>query len=541
MIIRTKGRWLSISNFTGSRTWGIQATLVALIAFAFNGQVARAATGTPRMEPPNILYIFTDDHSVRTLGCYSDTPDAYPWVKTPNIDRLAAEGVRFTQSYTGAKCVPSRGTALTGQLQSRYTRETVYWPSKLRQLGYYTGMIGKWHWNVPRHGDAWDWSVVWEHYLPGEGGDEGSDYYFNQSVRINGDKKIPLGGYSSDRYTDYTVEFLKERAQDKEKPWLIWLCFAGVHGPYTPADRHLNDYLSAPAAEIPVDIFGPRPEKPDYLVNFSRWEKNKDGKPLYQDRSFDAWVKQYNQAVRSLDEGVGRIMQALRDTGQLENTIVVFTADQGFAWGQHGFRDKIAPYNSNLLAPLIVSNPGRYPQGAVCEAPVNGADIIRTFYSLTGLQPEPDLDGRDFSVLLKEPLRQDWTDEPMLMTHTGSLYGAEAIGMALKQAHVTGDWTKLIAEKRTGIRSWLMLREGRYKYVRYLYRDYIEELFDLENDPRELENLALRKENHVLLAKLREKLISSFAAKGATFTDQLPPPLIFDSPEAAARRPQPDS
>lgn len=252
-------------------------------------------------------------------------------------------------------------------------------------------------------------------------------------------------------------------------------------------------------------------------------------------------LNQYNQAVRSLDEGVGRIMRTLRDTGQLENTIVGFTADKGFAWGQHGFKDKIAPYDSNLLSPLIISNPTSYPQGAVCQATVNGADIIRTFYSLTGLIPETSLDGRDFSVLLKEPLRQEWTNEPMLMTHTGSLYGTEAIAAALSQAQATGDWKKLIAEKRTGIRSWLMLREGRYKYVRYLYKDYIEELYDVQNDPLELENLALRKGRHSQLAELREKLIRSFATKGATFMDLLPPPLIFDSPEAAARRTLPDS
>ncbi len=512
----------------------IRFLLTALVALAGGGRALSAATPV-RADRPNLLYLFTDDHSLRTLGCYGDATSAYPWVKTPNIDRLAREGVRFTQAYTGAKCVPSRGTALTGQFQSRYTKATPYWTSKLRQHGYYTGMIGKWHWNVPRHGDAWDWSVVWEHYL-GNDSDEASDYYVGQSVRINGDKKVPLGGYSTDRYTDYTVEFLQERAREKGRPWFYWLCFAGVHGPYTPADRHLQDYLDAPATKIPGDVFGPRPEKPDYLVNFSRWTPDAQGRPTLQDRSFDSWVKQYNQAVRSLDEGVGRIMQALRDTGQLENTIVVFTADQGFAWGQHGFKDKIAPYDSNLLAPLIISNPARYPQGAVCREPVSGADIIRTFYTLTGLPPEPSLDGRDFSALLKDPQRPDWTDEPMLMTHSGSLYGAEAIAAALKEAKATGNWDKLIAEKRTGIRSWLMLREGKYKYVRYLYQNYIEELYDVEGDPLELRNLALRKEHHPLLAALREKLVRSFAAKGATFVDLLPPPVIFDSPEAAAQR-----
>lgn len=488
---------------------------------------------------PNILYIFTDDHSVRTLGCYLETPDAYTWVKTPNIDQLAREGVRFTTCYTGAKCVPSRGTALTGRLQGGYDRETPYWTTKLREQGYFTGMIGKWHWNVPRHGIAWDWSVVWPHYLGNSSEDgEESDYYVGQQVSINGGPIQPLGGYSTDRYVDYTLEFLKERAADKSRPWYLWLCFSGVHGPYTPADRHLKEYLNAPATKIPVDIFGPRPEKPDYDVHFSRWKQGQGNEPTEKNRSLDSWVKQYNQAVCALDEGVGRIMKALRDNGQLENTIVIFTADQGYAWGQHGFSDKIAPYDANLLAPLIVVNPKRYPQGAVCAQPVSGMDIIATIHKLTGLENSPT-DGRDFSALLTNPKETAWTDQPLLQMHTGSkFYGDSAIVDGLKKAQKSGDWSRFIAENKSGIRSWLMMRDGKYKYVRYLYADYIEELYDLEADPLELTNLAIRKVNHELLATMRTKLLTAFVARGATYSELLPTPKILDEPPLASVVPQ---
>ena len=101
------------------------------------------------------MYIFTDDQSVRTVSSY---PEAQPWVKTPNIDRLAQLGVQFRYCYTGAKCVPSRGNALTGMLQHNYNRDTPFWPVEFRKQGYYTGMIGKWHWDVPRHDETWDWS-----------------------------------------------------------------------------------------------------------------------------------------------------------------------------------------------------------------------------------------------------------------------------------------------------------------------------------------------------------------------------------------------
>jgi arylsulfatase A-like enzyme len=421
-------------------------------------------------------------------------------------------------------CVPSRGSALTGQLQTRYSKDTPYWVENLRKSGYYTGMVGKWHWNVPRHGVAWDWSVVWEHYL----GDAvvGGYYDEDQKVSINGAERVPIGGYSTDRYTDYTVEFLKERAQHKDQPWYFWVCYGAVHGPYTPAPRHLKEYLKAPAVPIPEDVFGPRPDKPENMLNVSRWVKDAKGLPTWKKRSLDSWVKQYFQAVRAIDEGVGRIVQTLEETGQLDNTIVVYTADQGFAWGQHGLRDKIAPYEASLLAPLIVYAPSRFARGAVCPFPVNGPDIIRTFHTLTGLKAAQPLDGRDFTPLLKDPGLSSWTSEPMLQTCTGSLYGNEAITKALGSALDTGDWKRFIIFQPIATRSWLMLRDNRYKYVRYIYKDYLEEPYDLEKDPEELNNLAVRKEFHPMLADYRGRLVKAFSAKGASFVNLLPPPKI---------------
>lgn len=494
----------------------MKARLLCSIAL---GLWVGAASAAPARKP-NLLYIFTDDQSVRSVGCY---PQAHPWVRTPNIDRLAQDGVRFTHGYTGAKCAPSRGSALTGRLQCNYTKATPYWTANLRKAGYYTGMVGKWHWDVPRHGEAWDWSVVWEHHL---GDAVAGGYYTNQFVSINGADRVPLGGYSTDRYTDYTVQFLRERAQQKDRPWYFWVCYGAVHGPYIPADRHQKEYLAAPPVPIPLDVFGPRPDKPENMITAERWRRDANGLPVASGRSLDSWVKQYNQAVRAIDEGVGRIMQALKATGQLEDTIVVFTSDQGFAWGQHGLRDKIAPYDASLLAPLIVSNPKRFARGEVCPRPVSGVDIIRTFHSLADLKPEVSLDGRDLTALLEKPRRETWSDEPMIQTYTGGLYGADAITTALREAQRTGDWKKFIVYETVGTRAWLMLRVGHYKYVRYIYPEYIEELYDLAGDPDELKNLAVRKEHHARLAELREKLVRAFAAKGASFVELLPPPRV---------------
>ena len=474
---------------------------------------------TKNLNRPNILYIFTDDQSIRTISCY---PQAQPWAHTPNIDKLAEEGVKFSYCYTGAKCVPSRGNALTGKLQFNYTKETLYWPVDFRKQGYYTGMIGKWHWNIPRHDETWDWSAVWEHYLP----ENHRNYYLDQKLRMNGDTLLPIG-YSTDSYTDLTIDFIRNRAQEKDQPWFFWLCYGAVHGPYTPADRHQELYLDKPETQIPVDVFGPRPDKPEHMVNMSMWKKDKEtGKPVYGKKSLDSWVKQYNQTVRAIDEGVGRIMAALTETGQLENTIVVFTSDQGYAWGQHGYKLKIGPYDATLLAPLIVVNQQKFPKGEICNYPVNGADLIATFHSIGNVSPSTKLDGRDLSKLFINPTKKNWESEPMIQTYTGSLYGDEVINKELKAAWETDDWDKFICDKKTGTRSWLMLRKGKYKYIRYIWKDYIEELYDLEHDPDELRNLAVKKNYHKLVAELRRETEKSFKEKGASFIDLLPKPKI---------------
>ena len=471
------------------------------------------------VKKPNILYIFTDDQSIRTISCY---PKAQPWVHTPNIDKLAEQGVRFSYCYTGAKCVPSRGNALTGKLQFNYTKQTQYWPVDFRKQGYYTGMIGKWHWNIPRHNETWDWSAVWEHHLP----ENHKNYYWDQQLRINGDTLLPIG-YSTDSYTDLTIDFIKERSKDKDQPWFFWLCYGAVHGPYTPADRHMELYLDQPETKIPVDVFGPRPDKPEHMVNMSMWKRDKETeKPVYGKKSLDGWVKQYNQTVQAIDEGVGRIMKALEESGQLGNTIVVFTSDQGYAWGQHGYKLKIGPYDATLLAPLIVVNKNRYPAGEVCDYPVNGTDLISTFHSIGKVSSSTKLDGRDISNILANPQKKDWNTELMIQTYTGSLYGDEVITSEMKKAHKTGDWDKFICDKKTGTRSWLLLRQGKYKYIRYMWTNYLEELYDLKNDPDELQNLAVKKEYHNLLGKLRIKTEEEFKAKGASFIDLLPEPKI---------------
>lgn len=472
--------------------------------------------------PRNILYIFTDDQSFRSVSCY---PGAHPWVNTPNIDRLAQEGVRFTNCYTGAWCAPSRATFLTGKLQHGvnsmhlpagypyYVRDPEacpYWVENLREEGWHTGIVGKWHTGPDHgHGRYWDFSAIWDHSQPQDYG----PYYTDQKMSIQGGPPEPVGGYSTDNYTEYALEFLRERAEEPDKPWLFWLCYDAVHGPWTVADRHQQDYPDVPQVPTPEDIYPPRPTKSAAMRVYGVWRQADHGQPVgIQDgRTLTEWVQQYNRAVRALDEGVGRVLDALEEMGQLDDTLIVFTSDQGFAWGQHGFRHKMAPYDSNIKAPMLMRKPGLIPAGSVCDTPVGGHDIPPTFISLAGMEQPWKMHGHDLTPLLENPEMP--VDRPLLMENTRYNFGEDTNGGC--------------GEAENGLPWWVSIRKDQYKYIRWLVPGEIEEMYDLENDPEELENLALESEYHTLLADYRQQAIGELRRTEAGMVDNLPPVLVL--------------
>lgn len=477
--------------------------------------------------PPNILYIFTDDQSYRTVSCY---PRSYNYADTPNIDALAEQGIRFDQAYIGAKCVPSRATALTGRLQfavnSNYDGSAIegntYWVPTLRENGYYTGMIGKWHFGggaqAHQHGISWDWSVVWDH-----GAYKSYDEYYNgQYVMINGAPDAPLGGYSTDRYTDYTEQFIYERAQEPDKPWFFWLCYAGIHSPYTPADRHKGMLDDEPETAIPEDVWGPRHGKPSHFQD-SKWQMGEDGKPYWKNKSLDFWAKQQTEAVASIDEGVGRIVAALEATGQLDNTIIIFTSDQGYVWGHHGLKGKIDPYETAIRAPFIVSNPTRFPTNKICKAPINGPDVIRTFHAWADAEPKEFMPGRDITPVLlnpeSEPVLDEWSNVPTMMTYVKNRYEPTEMATRLENE----DWEACMYGEDT---PWyFMIVVKNHKYTRYANPNRIEELYDLDNDPEELDNLAIKAQYKSKVLEMRAACIQSIKDNGGSvFADFLPPP-----------------
>lgn len=507
------------------RAWRILLLLAGLLA------PLGAQETAPRR--PNILFIYADDQSYKTVGCYPEAPD---WVSTPNIDRLAADGVRFERSYLGAWCMPSRAVMLTGRLPhaiqsmrmegeypgSAYDpRQTPFWPSVFRRNGYHTAQIGKWHTGVDTgHGRDWDHQVVWNR--PKLTANAGA-YYTGQILAVDGvERKDPELGYSTDVYTGLAVDYIRGKTRAVGKPWYLWLCYGAIHGPTTPADRHKGSYAGKPAP-VPADVFGPRAGKPAYLETTQAWGRGADGAPALISKAkrkgnFDQaagglplqdWIRQMNECARAIDEGVGRVIEALRETGQIEHTLVVYTADQGYAMGEHGLNMKLAPYDASYASPLIVSRPGTLPKGRVCARPVNSADLVVTFFRAAGLELPWTMHGRDVTPLLLDPENAPW-EHPTLMTATGRSYGSDANDLSLAP------------NPEQGVPWWVMLRDGSFKYIRYLIPGEVEELYDLKADPDELRNLAAEPAQAARLERLRARTIEELRRTEAGFADRMP-------------------
>lgn len=482
------------------------------------GAAARGRVSGATPQRPNILFIYTDDHSHRTISAY---PEAYPWVRTPSIDQLASRGIRFTAAYNGAWCMPSRATLLTGhhqfgvesmRMEGPYPGGTYdpvkcpFWPAVFRRNGYFTAQIGKWHTGTDTgYGRDWDFQLVWNRpkYTETSG-----NYYYNQPITYHGGRTEILKRYSTDQYADWAVDLIRGNGRDKTKPWYLWLCFGAVHGPYTPAERHLKEYAGIDF-DTPKDIFPPRPGKPDWAQKINQWQKGPGGTPVAGGRTLIDWVRQYHQGVNALDEAVKRLMDVLEETGQRENTLVLFTSDQGLAFGQHGFRGtKIAAYDANVRSPLIFSMPGRIPEGRVCTAPVAGVDLVPTMFQYAGLKLPWEMHGHDLSPLLRNP-EAPWS-HPAMLAATGQKFGSD---------------TSVIPEGsgayHNGVPWYVMLRDRRYKYVRPLIQDF-EELYDLETDPEELDNLAVKPAHQDRLKRMRAGAIAELRRCKAGFVDRMP-------------------
>jgi arylsulfatase A-like enzyme len=472
-------------------------------------------------EKPNILFLFTDDQTCKSVSCYEG---AWPWAQTPHLDRLASEGVRFQNAYSGPWCSPSRAMMMSGrQLHALERPGTLrkadgiapVWQPALKQSGYRCGFIGKWDLPPGLVGD-WDHSVVW--HASGEGGVkfDPMHYYTGMSVEIDGGAAQVLAGYSTDAFTQHAVRFMEK---EHSQPWFLWLCLGGPHVPSVPPQRHAELYAGAkPTLTDERDMFGPRDHVPRYQTNRSEVTRTGDRieREFPKGMAMTDLMRCYAATVRGIDDAVGALVESLRRSGQLDRTLIVFTSDDGMPFGEHGFVNKTGPYDACQRVPLIARGPG-VTGGKVCTHPVAALDLIPTLLAAADVPAPYPLHGHDLTPLLRDPTAA-WPHAVLLES-----FGFEA-GSAT-HGGVTNYELKTNRPSPEGIPWWILLREGRFKYIRTLVADEIDELYDLEADPGERRNLAVEPAHRATLLRLRQRLETELQrSEGSTLASKLPKP-----------------
>jgi len=388
------------------------SVVLILLSFFINYSSER---GSP---PPNVVFIMADDHALEAISSYGSYLQEY--ARTPNIDRLADEGMRLTNvCCNNSICSPSRASILTGQYSHRngvmglnqgINEDSPWFSLEMQKSGYSTCVIGKWHLESwPRGFD--------EYWITKKQG-----AYFNP-VFFRDPESEPENyqGYSADVYTDLAIDWL-ERQEGSEKPFALCLQFKGPHHPYDYPERYTR---------LLEDIDIPEPEnmyedlqksstllKKDYWAQLNNRSSYflrhiNDSPPNamgFHDPENDSsrvraayqhMMHKYIRCITANDHNVGRVLDYLDEKGLAENTIVIYTSDQGYWLGQHGFYDKRLILDESLKMPFLIRYPGHIDAGTVSEAIVNNVDFAPTFLELAGLKVHPDMQGESFINVLK--------------------------------------------------------------------------------------------------------------------------------------------
>ncbi|NOY36486.1 MAG: sulfatase, partial [Chlorobi bacterium] len=457
---------------------------------------------------PNIIYIMSDDHGYQALSCYDST-----LIRTPNLDRIASEGVLFSRAFvTNSLCAPSRAALLTGKFSNKnglyinrggynlFDSSQVTFPKLLQQAGYQTAIVGKWHLrSTPTGFDYWN-------ILPGQG-----QYYNPDFIEMGNRKRIE--GYVTNLITDAALRWLRNR--DKAKPFCLLIHEKAPHRPWMPdtTDLHLFEDENFPVPENFFDDYAGRRgakeqkmsviEDMDIVYDLKMVDREGEIKGRYrramegmlarmtpeQRKAWDAeylpkaeafknaglsgkqlavwklqrYLTDYLRCVAGVDRNTGRLLAYLDSSGLAENTVVVYSSDQGFYLGEHGWFDKRFMYEESFRTPLIMRYPGMKKRGEI-PALVQNIDLASTFLDIAGAPIPAEMQGRSLIPLLEnETAPPGWRD---------ALY-----------YHYYEFPSEHFTRRHYGIRT------QRYKLIRFYY-DFNEwELFDLKKDPHEMNNL----------------------------------------------------
>lgn len=444
---------------------------------------------------PNILFIFTDDHCQQALSAYDDRR-----IVTPNMDRIAKEGMRFDRCYvTNSICGPCRAVIQTGKYShlngfirngNKFDGTQQTFPKILRAGGYQTAVVGKWHLGTHMQPQGYDYSEV----LIGQGP------YYNPPMLKNGER-VQHTGYTTDVITDLALDWLQD-SRDESKPFLLMYQHKAPHRNWMPGPKYLtwlddqeiaepktlyDDYSGRTSSaslqtmtikehlnsrDLKLTGYGTMNEDQKKAWDAAYGPKNEaflKAKPDMTEKEIIQWkyqryVKDYLRCVKSVDDGIGRVLDYLEQSGLAENTIVVYTSDQGWYLGEHGWFDKRWMYEESLKTPLLVRWPGRIQPGSVNNAIVSNLDFAETFLDVAGIDVPDDMQGRSLVPLFEGETPDDW--RKTFYYHYYENPGAHNVA---RHYGVTDGNHKLI-----------------HFYALQGQRRNDWELFDLQNDPNEL-------------------------------------------------------
>lgn len=471
---------------------------------------------------PNIVFIFTDDHALQAISAYGSVIN-----QTPNIDRLADEGMIFRNAFcTNSICAPSRAVIQTGKHSHLngvldnilvFDSAQVTFPKILREGGYQTAMIGKWHLKSEPVGFDF-WKV-----LPGQG------QYYNPDFRTP-DGRERIEGYVTDIVTDVSLEWLKN-GRDKNKPFMLMTQHKAPHRAWLPGPNHLTMYDD-------VDILEPETLFDDYSnrasgaaiqemeidrhmrfswdlkvipdmsdsVGYKVWqqrmkrfnpEQQKAWETAYEPKNevfkkagltgkdlvrwkYQRYIKDYLRCIASVDDNIGRLLDYLDESGLAENTVVIYSSDQGFYLGEHGWFDKRWMYEESLHMPFIVKWPGVTEPGSVNTDMVQNIDFAETFLDMAGLNIPSEMQGKSIVPLLQGKTPDNWRKS--IYYHYYEYPGAHMV------------------QRHNGVRT------ERYKLINY-YELGEKELFDLETDPQEMKSVFNDPEYAEIQTQLEDELV----------------------------------
>src|SRR6478736_736459 len=494
-------------------------------------------TAPKNSKRPNIIFIMSDDHAYQAISAYDNK-----LIQTPNIDRIATAGMLFTNAcVANSICAPARATILTGKhshlngkIDNHFQFDTtnVTFPQLLQKAGYQTAMFGKLHFgNKPKGFDQFK-------ILPDQGA------YYNPDFITKREVNIKVDGYVTDIITDMTLDWLqKERKADQ--PFMLMYLHKAPHRSWLMAERHLQEFTdrkfpepptlfddysgrATPAAESEMNILKHMswagdnkvyPEVMDELgipeigfdklrykyefgrlnsaqkENFSKAYSriNEEFKKSYPTMSevdkmkwkYQRYMQDYLGTIKAVDENIGRLLDYMEANNLMDNTIIVYTSDQGFYLGEHGWFDKRFVYDQSFKTPLLIAWPGKVKPGSRSDELVQNLDFAQTFLDAAGVKAPADMQGESLVPLLKGEGK--WTRDAVYYHYYE--YPAEHM-VNRHYAIVTKD----------------------YKLIHYYYVEDQWELIDRKKDPHELKNVyndiayaKVRIDMHAQLDKLREK------------------------------------